>query len=516
MDNIFDLFSESCRRYPDASCLSVEGKVYTYSEISQKVDKISELLEEISGELVAIYADKSLICYISILATLKSGFGYVPINPKFPAFKNKAILEVAKASAIIVSQSSYQFIEDFLPSYHLNIICPESGKISDEIAREEHYMPVFHAKNVAGYGSEKGNVEVKIAYLLFTSGSTGIPKGVPVTHGNVLAYILNVLKRFEFNCSDRFSQIFDLTFDLSVHDMFVCFAVGGTLCIPPGKYFSPVEYIKSRQITVWFSVPSYASVIVNSKVFNSNMFPSIRYSLFCGEPLTTIVAEKWQAASPKSWLINLYGPTETTIAIAGYNVMKGKSIKSLYGFVSIGKLFDDQSYLIMADKRIAKVNERGELYLAGSQVVHGYWKDELLTNKKFIQLNNSIYFLTGDVVMQDEDGDIFYIERKDFQIKVRGYRIELEEINHLIKTTFGLQDVITVPIGDNGVYDKVVTFILHLSNLEEVKILGVCKERLPHYMVPEKVVFLDEFPLNNNGKIDRFELLKYANEKLKI
>lgn len=518
MTNIYYFFEASLRKSPDHPCIVLEGATYTYGEIEKQVDVICKLLLPLKAtDFIGIFSDKSIVTYTGILAILKLGYGYVPINPKFPAKKNASIVEQSAVNTIIADQYCVGMLENIVGNKTLNIVCPdllESG------------LPQVKCRNCKIYTIEQlcapqdpvSNIFRRTpfyAYLLFTSGSTGQPKGVPVSHSNVANYVNNIIGRYSFASSDRFSQVFDLTFDLSVHDMFVCFAAGATLCIPPRSVFSPVNYIVSNRISVWFSVPSMGMLIVKSNIFNKSGLQGLKYIFFCGEPLPLLLVSKWLQASPASQIVNLYGPTETTIAISHYRCSLNEIIKEKYGFVSIGKVFDDQKYIILKDDGdVAKRGEAGELLLSGLQVVKCYWNNEKETGIKFIQYSGSkedTWYKTGDVVICDEDGDLFYVTRTDFQVKVRGYRVELEEIDSLVRKAFNIEMTVSLAIPDqNKLYDKIFTFIEAEIELNEKVIRQAIEERLPPYMIPDRIIQMKRFPLNVNGKIDRGELLNIA------
>lgn len=498
------MFESSLRKFPDKDCIVIGIKKYTYAEVNDQVEKISKLIKiSKAKKCLGIYSSGNIIAYAGILAALKCNLFYVPLNPKFPSLKNSLIIKEAKLEVLLIDENTVRSLDEMLLDNIESLIY---------LSHESVFLPspveIFSAYSLDKI-SEPPLVQPAandIAYLLFTSGSTGTPKGVSITHSNVYAYIENILSIFPFTQYDRFSQTFDLTFDCSVHDMFVCYAVGGCLCVPSGNFYSPIKYIVDNQITAWFSVPTLGHLIVQN-VGNKSL-PSLKYSLFAGEPLSSFLAENWASVATNSTLNNIYGLTETTIGITNYEV-NTEAIKELYGYISIGKVFSNNEYFLIGnDDKIVQGAGTGELCLTGSQVISSYYTAYNSKTDKFINKGDKLWFKTGDIVARDETGDLFFISRKDYQVKIRGYRVELEEINYLLKKEFKLISVISLGIKNNhGLYDSIVTFIETTNKFEQGEFLNYCKQNLPFYMVPSRFIFLKKIPLTVNGKADRLALL---------
>jgi amino acid adenylation domain-containing protein len=353
-----------------------------------------------------------------------------------------------------------------------------------------------------------------VAYLLFTSGSTGQPKGVPIRQSNVQAYVDYAVARYDVSERDRFSQEFDFTFDLSVHDMFVCWERGACLyCVPERDTIFPAKFIRDNQLTMWFSVPSVVGTLARARLLQPGCFPSLRWSLFCGEPLSATYASLWQEAAPGSTVENLYGPTETTIAISHYRWDRARSpAECLNGIVPIGWVFEGQRCRVIdSDGRIVHLVGSGELCLQGSQVASGYWNDTEKTSRQFGRLRGNqdgIWYLTGDFVKQGEDECLFYLGRIDQQVKIRGYRVELQEIELVLRRICGTQEAVAVPWPTReGAAEGLVAFVSGMDKLDEKYVLQACREILPDYMVPRTVCLVSEIPLNHNGKTDRQKLI---------
>jgi acyl-CoA synthetase (AMP-forming)/AMP-acid ligase II len=263
---------------------------------------------------------------------------------------------------------------------------------------------------------------------------------------------------------------------------------------------------------MWFSVPSALAFMSKMRMLNPGCFPSLRCSLFCGEPLPATSAKAWQQAAPNSIVENLYGPTEATIAITHYRWDGERSVeKSVNGIVPIGWVFEGQkSCVIDREVNVLPKGEIGELCLAGTQVTSGYWNRPQNTKEQFIRLpsvGKELWYRTGDLVREDEDGCLHYVGRMDSQVKIRGHRVELQEIDLVLRKASGAEQAVCLawPFED-GSADGIVAFICGRRELDEHRVVAYCKKFLPQYMVPRKVYFIDEMPLNVNGKIDRLKL----------
>jgi len=472
-------------KYADKPALEIGDISYTYDQLLKDALQWAATINRhysANESLIPVYADKSYSCFVSIFGVVMSGKGYVPINPSFPLKRNREILEALEIKKILISQEAGSFIND-LNDYGEG----EYRGISRYPVTDKSYKQAPVDPD-------------RILYLLFTSGSTGKPKGVPVSESNLIAYLENTGSILGICQEDRCSQTFDLTFDLSVHDIFVTWTNGACLVIPENPnpiYFS--KYIKEKKISCWFSVPSVGILMDRMRLLKTDVFHSLRLSIFCGEPLLEDIACKWKKSAPSSRIINFYGPTEGTIAISSYEWKTGDSPLSENGIVSIGEAFPGQEF---------RVDEKMELLISGSQVVHEYYHDRDVTEAHFaIDKMGRNWYSTGDLVRISAEGLFFFSARKDAEIKIHGYRINLHEIDSRLRTFLGNNQVVS--LADKEIMpEKIISFIVPEGNRTyEVKdIVDYCKSILPWYMVPETVIFVDHFPLNANGKVDRRKL----------
>jgi amino acid adenylation domain-containing protein len=355
------------------------------------------------------------------------------------------------------------------------------------------------------------------AYLLFTSGSTGVPKGVRVTHGNVLHFIEVMSKRYQVTPEDRLSQTFDQTFDLSVFDIFMSWFNGACLyTISPIELLSPSDFINRNGLTIWFSVPSVAIQMVKRGTLKPNSLKSLRLSLFCGEPLESRIAQAWQSAASGSVLENLYGPTELTIACFAYtwdSVRTPAICKNDY--VPIGHPLDGLSACILDEDSMSMMESGpGELAVTGPQITPGYWNDKVQTRARFVELpvsrnESRRFYRTGDRVMRLSDGSYAFLGRTDQQIKVLGHRVELGEVESVLRRIPGVEYAVALgwPAATLNA-ESVIAVVSGTDQLDIDAMRFAAGAALPPYMVPKTIYRRSSMPLNANGKIDRQRLLQ--------
>jgi amino acid adenylation domain-containing protein len=513
-------FLRSAERFPDRNAVVVNGEPMTYAELQTATDGIAAAIAASEPEpnvLAAVFAYRSMTAYSGVLGILASGKGYVPLNPKFPVERSRKMLVLSGCRVLIVGKEAFHQLAQLLEGVEasLTVILPDThdiGSIASLYAKHRFITaPEIPAASVPAAPQVAPD---SVAYLLFTSGSTGQPKGVPISHANVCAYVSYTCDRYDVNENDRFSQEFDQTFDLSVHDMFVCWERGACLyCVPERAVMAPAKFIRDNALTMWFSVPSVVGGLTKLRLLQPGSLPSLRFSLFCGEPLPAAYAQAWSEAAANSTLENLYGPTETTIAISNYRWDPAKSLSEcVNGIVPIGKVFAPQTAQLVDENRQAVPRgEVGELCLSGSQVTNRYWNSPEKSAEQFVRLpgdGDAVWYRTGDLARQ-QNGFLLYVGRIDHQVKIRGHRVELQEIEEVMRKACGTSQVVSVPWPvRNGSGDGVVAFVSGLDSIDHSRILAYCSGVLPEYMVPKKIYLLPEMPLNVNGKIDRNKLVQ--------
>jgi amino acid adenylation domain-containing protein len=508
-------FLRSCDRFGDRRAISVGGKEVSYADLAHRAMTLSATVRRASPStevpLTAVLAYRSETAYAAILGALLAGHGYVPLNPTFPIDRTRLMLERSKCRSLIVDARSEPQLEKLLAgvSLPLMIICPDETDIA-ELAEKLPKHQVIGAPELADAAEWKPrNIDVdSIAYLLFTSGSTGQPKGVMVSHANVLHYVDYMTRRYGIEKSDRLSQTFDLTFDLSAHDLFVTWAKGACLCVPTQKQMiKPGAFINEARLTAWFSVPSTAIFMRRLGELKPALYPHLRLSLFCGEALPVEVVRDWSAAAPNSIIENVYGPTELTIGCTAYRWDNRTSpAECEQGIVPIGEPFEDMEALIVdEDLREVAVGCEGELIMTGPQLSKGYWCDEEKTKRAFVSVKGreGVYYRTGDRVRRSAPNrTLVYLGRMDNQIKVLGHRVELGEVEAVVRSLSGVDAVVALGWPNGSSADRIELF-LEADRFDTQPLMDQLKTKLPSYMVPQRIRLLRRFPLNPNGKYDR-------------
>ena len=508
-------FLRSCEKFPDRPAVEVAGFELSYQQLNQRARRLAATIQANAtpGEvpLTAVFAYRSHTAYAAVLGALMAGHGYVPLNRTFPIDRTRLMLEKSTCRSLIVDKGSEPQLSELLRGLTtpMVILCPDrtdateaSAKLpahrvvgANEFVDAEQWRPPVVPQNA-------------IAYLLFTSGSTGQPKGVMVSNANVLHYVDYVTKRYGFTSNDRVSQTFDLTFDLSAHDMFVAWQSGACVCCPSQKQLiKPGAFLNDSRLTVWFSVPSTAVFMRRLGVLKPGMYPRLRLTLFCGEALPVDTVLEWARAAPNSVIENIYGPTELTIGCTAYRWNGTSSLAECeQGIVPIGEPFDGMQSFV-ADEQLREVEPGcdGELLMSGPQLSLGYWQNEEETRRAFVHIagRNGIYYRTGDRVRVVPGKPMVYLGRLDSQIKVFGHRVELGEVEAAIREVTGLDGVVALgwPRSASGV-DGVEAF-LEVESFDTNALLNELKSRLPAWMLPRNVRTLRRFPLNANGKYDR-------------
>ena len=509
--NLVAGFFKHAFQNPKAPCLMVDEKLYSYKEIAVRVQKVAGWLQMNTPDKnarVGILTDRSLEAYVGILAAAWSGCSYVPLSPKSPGAYLKKTIETAQLDALIIDEKGFETLgPDLAASLPRAILHPLSADCSrgqvkiDGEASLANTTPLAEPLPVSSQS---------MAYLMFTSGSTGAPKGIMVTVGNVL-HMLGVLQeRYQVSEEDRLSQFFELPFDLSVFDIFMATNSGASLyVIPENQLLSPAQFINKHQLTIWFSVPSLIGIMLQMKLLKPDQFHSLRLSLFCGEALPAASAEAWQKAAPKSRVENLYGPTEATVACLLQEYGPPGAITPDRNIVAIGQPFKGlHAAIVDQDLKIQPRGKKGELAISGPQVAAGYWQNEALTDERFPTLNHpdlgkTRWYLTGDLALQDVEGIYHFLGRVDYQIKVRGIRIELEEIEYHLREASGLDNVLAVPLPDLGQGIMGVIGVIETDQADVVMIKAEMQKRVPRFLVPKRVILKDRIPRNKSGKLDR-------------
>ena len=506
-------FLRHAAAHPDAPAMVVRGATYSYGQLEETARRWASAIIEAGGgrpERVGLFAYRSAVAYTGTMAALFAGATYVPLNPTFPPEKTAAMIAAADLDAVIVDSTCLPQVAKLEALSKLPLLIPEA-EAKDIAGLSGRAFGKFELQDATPLNQLPPLTPEDVAYLLFTSGSTGAPKGVPVTHGNAVSFMEYMSRRYGIRHADRFSQTFDQTFDLSVFDLFMAWSNGACVYgITPVELLSPTKYVKQNEITVWFSVPSVPAQMARRGTLMPNCMPSLRWSLFCGEPLTERSAELWQTAAPNSIVENLYGPTELTIAcfLHRWNPAHSPAM-CRNGIVPIGRPYEGLAAMVV-DENLQPVaeGEIGELCVNGPQTTPGYWRAPEITAEKYVQLpvsrhHTRRFYRTGDLVAKLPEGEYVFMGRADNQIKVLGHRVELGEIEAVLRAYPGVEHAVALgwpAVGTTA--DGIVAFVS--GNVDSIdELLARAKAALPPYIVPRQIFTISEMPLNANGKIDR-------------
>lgn len=507
---------------PDNIALVIGDRGWTYCEVADTARRWAAGIINATParpRRVAIFAYRSEVSYIGTLAALFAGAAFVPLNRKFPVERTRAMLEQADVDALIVDNESLPQLHEVLRGMKRPplLLLPATNA-----ATLDRDLPgaVLDRRDLARAIPLTTLPPVSpddIAYLLFTSGSTGVPGGVPITHGNVRAFLDVNRPRYGFTPADRVTQTFDQTFDLSVFDLFMAWDSGAAVCaMQPIEMLAPFKFVEQHKITVWFSVPSAAALLIKRGALKPGSMPTLRWSLFCGEGLPQATAEAWQLAAPNSIVENLYGPTELTIACAVYRWNTATSpAECVNDLVPIGEVYPGLERIVV-NEMLGEVEAGaiGELCVAGPQTSPGYWKNAERTAARFFERRmpdgRTLWFhRTGDLVAE-RNGHLVYLGRRDTQVKVGGHRIELGEIEGVLRRS-GSVEAIALPWPCEKQPDHIIAIVSGAPSLARLE--AATRQSLPNYMVPRAIHAIPEMPLNANAKIDRKALRSWLVER---
>ncbi|MFF0967333.1 AMP-binding protein [Streptomyces sp. NPDC003703] len=508
---LYAWFDASSRRHGALTAVDLGERGVRYDELRLLAEEFARRLLRVTGAppaTVALHAASGLDAFAAYLGALRLGARVVPLHPGHPARRTARILAAA-APDLVVTDTHGPVPGPGVPVLRLTAAPqgpPAPPPVADGTGQAPDLPPLPDDADA-------------VAYLLFTSGSTGEPKGVPIRNAQAVAYLAHTLRTRDLGPGARVSHTFDLTFDLSVDDLFATWAAGATLVLPPPDAFAlnPVRYVEESRLTHWFSVPSLITLARRTRALRPGCMPTLRHSFFAGEQLTLAQAECWARAAPHSTLSNLYGPTEVTVACAGYRLPADPAHwpHTRNGTVPVGTVHPGLDHLVVDGD--GSPCDEGELLLRGPQRFGGYL-DPADDRGRFARVPGpprgdtalpagppgpDLWYRTGDRVRR-EGGVLVHLGRLDHQVKVRGFRVELGEVEAVLRTCPGVTEAVVVLAPEGGgtllaAYTGDPGLGPALSEL--------AAGALPSYMCPGSVTELERMPLNANGKTDRRLLL---------
>ncbi|MEU0992077.1 AMP-binding protein [Streptomyces sp. NPDC005953] len=479
--DLFSRFNECADRHSDLIAVAQGDDSITYGELSSWSRALAMRARSVTGAgtcRVGVWPNREIGDYAAYLAVLAAGATAVPLNPDFPVERNRLICEQVGLDSVIT------------PSADTEIGLHSSIPL---VTRSRSMLLAPGPAQVAKPDD--------VAYITFTSGSTGIPKGVSTSHRNAMSYLDCVIERYPLGPGYRLSQTFNLAFDGSTFDIFAALSTGATAVLPrQGDLLDPVRYVNEQRLTHWYSVPSVVSFARRLDRLDRATMPGLTVTQFVGEPLTLEQAGAWADAAPSSVIENVYGPTEGTVTCTAYRMPEKRCDwpKTANGTVPIG----------LPHKNVEVAVHDGELLLRGAQRFNGYLNPDD-DRGRFLPDDSPItpehWYRTGDRVSELADGTLMHLGRLDQQVKLNGYRIELGDIEMALRLDRRILDCVVLAVPGEGGLEQ-----LHAVYCGEpmtpTELIRTLRSRLPEYMIPRRFTLLPELPLTANGKIDRFGL----------
>ena len=500
--NILQYLECNAIQYPDKTIFASENTAVSYAEFTASAKKVgsSLLKKSLHKANIAVFVDKSVSCLLAMMGVVYAGSCYTVIDVQSPTDRINTILDTFHPSCILTDKKNVT----------------KCSKITGIMTLTLEQMLEEEADEALLSMARKVQVDTDPLYVLFTSGSTGIPKGSVICHRSVIDYAETICKTFNIDETTVWGSQTPFYFSMSILDVFSTICAGATLYIIPKMYFSfPVlliEFLNEKKINSIYWVPTAMNIVADFDTFSEAVPNYLTKVLFAGEVMPVKQLNYWMDHLPKVLFANLFGPTEITDTCTYYIVNRRfNNNESL----PIGIPFDNCDVLVLnEDYQLVRKPEdgRGELFVRGSFLGMGYYNNSQKTAEAFVQnpLNTAypeLLYKTGDIVAYNEYGELIYFGRKDHQIKHLGHRIELGEIETAVSSIEGVTRACCV-------YDntqlRIVLF--YSGNAEPDNVLDRVKTAVPKYMVPQEAIKLNALPMNMNGKIDRVKLVGFLHE----
>jgi amino acid adenylation domain-containing protein len=514
---LHQLLEQAAQRHPERPAV-VDGKrTIDYGELHRRSDRLAAALVRDGmkqGDRVALLLDKSIEALVALFAVLKGGGIYVPIDSQAPAQRMRHIVEhcgircaFASASALATSGDELEVVK--------RVILVGADEAEKRSENRILSMDALMKSEPVDFTPATPS-DVHPAYILHTSGSTGIPKGVVISHRNALAFVEMAAEFFTIVPEDRMAAHAPLHFDLSVFDLFVAMRAGACVVLVPEKLgvfpMNISRFISEEKISVWNSVASLLSLLAERGKLERFDFADLRLVLFSGEPVPLKHLRAVMESFPRAEFYNIYGQTEANSS----TWFKVKKIPENAGkTLPIGKPFPNfDVFAIREDGTLLTApGESGELYVSSSTVAQGYWGDAERSAERFVRdprehMRHAVAYRTGDLVTLDGEGNLVFLGRADHQVKCRGYRVNLGEVDHVLAQHPSVRESLTLAIPDDIFGNRLLSFacLVEGSRASPEEIIEYCGRTLPAYMLPESIAILESFPRTATGKIDRQQL----------
>lgn len=492
--SVLQYLEETNDRFSNKVAFADNDKEISFSELVSNAKKIGTGLLEIvrSQQPVVVYMKKGADNIVAFFASVYAGCFYVPIDSKMPIERVQLILETLDPPVIIYDM----FTENKLTQLYKY----GRGILYDDLLLTDVDQTKLALRRVKAKSTD-------ILYVLFTSGSTGKPKGVTISHSAIIDFMTWICKKYSLDNTISLCNQAPFYFDASVPDIYIPIKTGATTYIPPQTYYKfpqqILKYIFKNNINTLIWVPSALCNVVSARAFDIIIPTSIKLVIFCGEVMPCKYLNAWRRVLPHTLYVNMYGPTEATYACMYYDINREFDDDDK---LPLGTACDNSTILLLNGEREAEIGEIGEICVLGQCLSQGYYKDLEKTQIVFTQnpLNpcwNERMYHTGDLAVIDEKGEMLYIGRVDSQIKRSGFRIELGEIESALLSMDGVLYACCIYSSESN---ELIGF--YSGGVENEPLFSSLENKIPRYMLPNKLIHLDEIPMNINGKIDRMYL----------
>ncbi|NJM86437.1 MAG: amino acid adenylation domain-containing protein [Hydrococcus sp. RU_2_2] len=495
-DLLHTLFWKQVRQNSQQIAIIAPDRQLTYAQLGDRVAHLANLLQQRGASpnrLIAIVMEKGWEQVVAALAILTAGAAYVPLDPQLPNVRLQQLLEQSQVE-LILTQS--QVLEKVTFPTELTTICLDSDRLSEEVRGFDRLLNPIQTPE-------------DIAYVIYTSGSTGTPKGVIIDHRGAVNTILDMNRRFRVGIGDRLLALSSLNFDLSVYDIFGTLAAGATIVIPEAnKTKEPshwTELIRQQQVTIWNSVPALMQLWIdylNSPSVEKEL-GSLRLVLLSGDWIPLSLPKQIKSFFPEAETISLGGATEASIWSIFYPI---QHIEANWQSIPYGYPMTNQRWYVLDENLQSRpVWVTGQLYIAGVGLAKGYWQNPEKTNASFIihpDTGERLY-RTGDLGRYLPNGAIEFLGREDYQIKIRGFRVELGEIESTLASDPRVRQAVVIAVGRQESKYLVAYVVAATESTSDRDLRKFLAQRLPEYMLPHQIIFLNSLPLTANGKIDR-------------